>query len=303
MNQKVRTARLSVFSNITLIILKVIVGLISGSVSILSEAIHSTMDFIASVIAFFSVEISDTPPDERHPYGHGKFENVSGVIEALLIFVAAIWIIIEAVQRLKGNHSFESAGLGAMVMFFSAGVNILVSRQLYKTAKATNSIALEADALHLKTDVYTSLGVAIGLLLIKITHLFILDPIIAISVACLIFYESFQLLKKAFYPLIDEALSKEEIKHIRTILSNMGVSYHNLKTRRAGNYIFVEFHLVMNGSIPLDRVHDRCDEIENALSHEISNLTVNIHVEPFNSTQPSSRRSSKRQSKNITPLQ
>lgn len=302
MNQKVRTARLSVFSNITLIILKVIVGLVSGSVSILSEAIHSTMDFIASVIAFFSVGISDTPPDERHPYGHGKFENVSGVIEALLIFAAAIWIIIEAIQRLNGNHTFESAGLGALVMFFSAGVNMLVSHQLYKTAKATNSIALEADALHLKTDVYTSLGVAIGLLLIKITHLFLLDPIIAISVACLIFYESFQLLRKAFYPLIDEALTKEEIKHIRAILSKMGVSYHNLKTRRAGNYIFVEFHLVMDGKIPLDRVHHRCDEIENALSHEISNLTVNIHVEPID-PQISVHRFSKKQSKKLTPSQ
>jgi cation diffusion facilitator family transporter len=170
MNSKTKIARLSVASNALLIVMKLVVGVISGSVSIISEAIHSSMDLIAAIIAFFAVRVSDTPPDPEHPYGHGKVENVSGVIEGLLILVAAILIIIEAVKKLLGEtFELESLWLGAVVMFVSAVVNTIVSRKLYKVARATNYVALEADALHLKTDVYTSLGVAAGLCLILIT--------------------------------------------------------------------------------------------------------------------------------------
>jgi cation diffusion facilitator family transporter len=158
MNAKVKVAQLSIISNTLLIILKLAAGILSGSVSIISEAIHSSMDLIASVIAFFSVKVSDNPPDSRHPYGHGKVENISGVIEALLIFAAAIWIIFEAVKKLFGEKiELDSIALGSLVMIVSAIVNIFVSRRLYKVAHETNSVALEADALHLKTDVFTSL--------------------------------------------------------------------------------------------------------------------------------------------------
>ena len=130
MNKKTKVARLSIFSNTLLIICKVIVGVITGSVSIISEAIHSSMDLLAAIIAFLSVKISDTPPDKQHPYGHGKYENISGVIEAILIFVAAIWIVYEAVKKLTGANPVESIGIGSMVMFFSAIVNYIVSKQL-----------------------------------------------------------------------------------------------------------------------------------------------------------------------------
>lgn len=172
MNAKVSIARLSILSNTLLIILKLAVGLISGSVSIISEAIHSSMDLLAAIIAFLSVRVSDNPPDSRHPYGHGKIENISGVIEALLIFMAAIWIIIEAVKKLLGEKiELEAIGLGSLIMLISAIINAIVSKRLYKVARETNSVALEADALHLKTDVYTSLGVALGLGLIMVTGL------------------------------------------------------------------------------------------------------------------------------------
>lgn len=162
MNSKVKTARLSIISNTFLIILKLTVGILSGSVSIISEAIHSSMDLLAAVIAFFSVKLSDTPPDTRHPYGHGKLENISGVIEAVLIFVAAGLIITEAIKKITGeSFELEIIWVGALVMLISAVVNWLVSRKLYNVARETNSIALEADALHLKTYVYTSLGVAV----------------------------------------------------------------------------------------------------------------------------------------------
>ncbi|HEX3007492.1 MAG TPA: cation diffusion facilitator family transporter, partial [Bacteroidales bacterium] len=171
MNKKTKIARLSVASNTALIAMKVIAGIWSGSVSIISEAIHSLMDLIAAVIAYFSVKVSDNPPDEEHPYGHGKFENVSGVIEAFLILVAAIWIIYEAVHKIIKPTEVDSlgVGVGAVVMIVSGCINFLVSRQLYKVAKETESIALEADALHLKTDVYTSLGVGVGLFLMWLT--------------------------------------------------------------------------------------------------------------------------------------
>lgn len=280
MNKKVSIARLSIASNTLLIIMKFVVGIISGSVSILSEAIHSLMDLVAAVIAYFSVRVSDNPPDERHPYGHGKFENLSGVIEALLILIAAGWIVFEAVRKLSGQEPVESIGLGSLIMFISAGINFLVSRRLYKVAKETDSVALEADALHLKTDVYTSLGVGLGLLLIWITKLHILDPIIAILVAVLILKEAYELLARAFSPLLDSSLDKKEVLRLENHLSDLGVRYHDLKTRKAGSYVFVEFHLEMPPDKKLEEVHDYCDRIEEELKKQISNLRITIHAEP-----------------------
>ena len=281
MNPKVSIARLSIVSNTLLILLKMAVGLISGSVSIISEAIHSSMDLVAAIIAFLSVRVSDNPPDSRHPYGHGKIENISGVIEALLIFIAAIWIIVEAAKKLAGEKIvIDSIALGSIVMLISAIVNTIVSRRLYKVARATNSMALEADALHLKTDVYTSLGVSAGLGLILITGINWLDPIIAILVALFILRESYILLKKAFTPLLDTAWSELEIEELETRLNNLEVNYHNLRTRVAGNYRFVDIHIQIPADVSVGKAHKYCDKIENELTKVYENLTVTIHVEP-----------------------
>ena len=281
MNAKVSIARLSIFSNTLLIIMKLAVGLISGSVSIISEAIHSSMDLIAAIIAFLSVMVSDNPPDSRHPYGHGKVENISGVIEALLIFVAAIWIIIEAVKKLFVDKiELDSIALGSVIMFVSAIVNIIVSRRLYKVARETNSVALEADALHLKTDVYTSLGVAVGLGLIMITGINWLDPVIAIFVALFIIRESYLLLKRAFTPLLDTAWGSDEIEELEKTLKMLGVSYHDLRTRAAGNYRFIDLHIQIPGDVSVGSAHQYCDKIENELTSNYENLVVTIHVEP-----------------------
>ena len=281
MNPKVRIARLSIFSNTLLIIMKLSVGIIGGSVSIISEAIHSSMDLLAAIIAFLSVRVSDNPPDSRHPYGHGKIENISGVIEALLIFVAAIWIIVEAVKKLLGEKiEIESIALGSVVMLISALVNFIVSRRLYKVARETNSVALEADALHLSTDVYTSLGVALGLGLILVTGINWLDPVVAMLVAAFIIRESYQLLKKAFTPLLDTAWGEDEIEELENILTGLKVSYHDLRTRLAGNYRFIELHIQMPENESVGNAHQYCDKIENELTHNYQNLTVTIHVEP-----------------------
>lgn len=281
MNSKVSIARLSILSNTLLIVMKLAVGLISGSVSIISEAIHSSMDLVAAIIAFLSVRVSDNPPDSRHPYGHGKIENISGVIEALLIFVAAIWIIIEAAKKLTGDAiELESIGLGSVVMLVSAIINTIVSRRLYKVARETNSVALEADALHLKTDVYTSLGVAIGLGLIMVTGINWLDPVVAILVALFIIRESYFLLRKAFTPLLDTAWDESEIAGLEKTLNRLEVNYHDLRTRVAGNYRFVDLHILIPKEESVGNAHQYCDKIENELTSSYENLTVTIHVEP-----------------------
>ena len=281
MNSKVSIARLSLLSNTCLIIMKLVAGIISGSVSIISEAIHSSMDLIAAVIAFFSVRVSDNPPDSRHPYGHGKIENISGVIEALLIFIAAIWIVVEAVKRLMGEPiKLDSIGIGSLVMIISAAVNIFVSRKLYKVARATKSIALEADALHLKTDVYTSIGVAVGLALIIVTGIKWLDPVVAMLVALFIIKESFTLLKRAFTPLLDTAWNEDEIEDLKRRLNNLEINYHSLRTRIAGNYRFIDIHVEVPAYETVGDSHKYCDQIESALMAAYENLNVTIHVEP-----------------------
>jgi cation diffusion facilitator family transporter len=281
MNAKISIARLSILSNSLLIFMKLAAGLISGSVSILSEAIHSSMDLIAAIIAFFSVRVSDNPPDSRHPYGHGKIENISGVIESLLIFIAAIWIIIEALKKLFGEKiELDSIALGSIVMLISAIVNTYVSRRLYKVARLTNSVALEADALHLKTDIYTSLGVSIGLALIMVTGINWLDPVIAILVALFIIKEAYHLLVKAFTPLLDTAWNNDEIEELEKRLNGLNVSYHDLRTRVAGNYRFVDIHIQIPEYVTVGNAHKYCDKIEKELRNSYENLTVTIHVEP-----------------------
>ncbi len=174
----------------------------------------------------------------------------------------------------------DSLSLGFIVMFISAAVNFFVSRKLYKVAKETDSIALEADALHLKTDVFTSAGVGVGLLLIWLTGYTFLDPVVAILVALFILRESYVLLKNAYTPLLDSSLAPEETSIIENFLKENSLAYHNLKTRKAGQYRFAELHLEMPQNLTLKEVHDICDEVEEELKNRIKNLDINIHVEP-----------------------
>ncbi len=281
MNAKIKIARISVLSNVILIILKLFVGIISGSVSIISEAVHSSVDLVAAVIAFFSVKVSDTPPDSRHPYGHGKVENISGVIEAILIFLAAAWIVFEAVRKLLGeNIVLDKIWIGSLVMVVSAIVNAYVSTRLYKVAHNTRSVALEADALHHKTDIYTSAGVALGLVLILLTGVKWLDPAVAILVALFIIKESYNLLREAFTPLLDTAWDESEITDLKARLDKMGVRYHDLRTRAAGNYRFIDIHIEVPKEETVGDAHKYCDQIESELMSVFENLNVTIHVEP-----------------------
>lgn len=283
MNEKVKVASLSIASNTMLTLGKLIVGLSMNSVSVISEAIHSGLDLIAALIAFFAVRMSAKPADEDHNYGHGKYENVASIIEALLIIVAAVMIILNAIPKLKGGGEIHSLGLGAFVMAVSAVVNIIVSRKLMKVAKITESPALAADGWHLLTDVYTSLGVLAGLLAIYVTGLTIIDPLIAIGVAILIFKAAFDLIRDSMRSILDSCLPESEEQIIHDVLnrySNIFVEYHNLRTRKAGSDRYIDLHLIISKDKNTNEIHDLCYSIEQDILRQLPNVQILIYTEP-----------------------
>jgi cation diffusion facilitator family transporter len=276
-------AGLSILSNSLLVALKLTVGVIMGSVSVISEGVHSTVDLLAALIAFFSIRAAAKPADEEHEFGHGKIENISGTIEALLIFLAAILIIREAIVKIIDRAQPEFITLGIGIMAFSAVVNFFVSRRLHRIAHSTDSIALEADAWHLTTDVYTSLGVFAGLIVVEITHWYILDPIIAIGVALLIIRAAWNITRKSISGLVDVRLPKEEEDIITaSIIEHLGeiTGFHELRTRKAGSQRYINLHLVLPKSVTLEEAHRLCDHLEGDIKNKLSNGLVTIHCEP-----------------------
>ncbi|ATW26485.1 cation diffusion facilitator family transporter [Candidatus Formimonas warabiya] len=286
MDARVKAAQVSVMSNSLLVVLKLFVGLWMGSVSVISEAIHSGLDLVAALIAFLSLRQASQPADDQHQFGHGKIENVSGVLEAILIFIAAIWIMVEAVKKLMSGAHLESVGLGILVMGIAALINFFVARYLFSVAKATDSIALKADALHLSTDVFTSLGVMAGLGLIKLTGIQVLDPLAAMIVGCLIIKASFALTKEALLPLIDTKLPEAEEKEIIDIIRGYQqdfVEFHKLRSRKAGSERHIDLHLVVPRDKHVREVHAMCDQIELEIKHRFASSHVLIHIEPCES--------------------
>ena len=278
-----KAALLSIVSNSSLIAFKIVAGILSGSISIISEAIHSATDLIASMIAFFSVGRSSMPADREHPFGHGKIENVSGVAEGVLIFVAAGFILNEALGKITNPQPIEQAGLAIGVMLLSALVNTFVSRRLYRVSVAEHSMALEADSLHLKTDVYAALGVAFGLTLALITGWDILDPAIAIAVACLIVKEAYVLCKRGVSFLLDSKLpDADEAKIIGIIESHQNeiVDFHKLKTSRAGALTNVDFHITLDPSMTVEDAHAIVGELKCDIASAFGTTRVSVHIDP-----------------------
>ncbi len=283
---KMRAALVSVASNATLVILKLVVGLFSGSVSIISEAIHSGNDLLAAIIAYFSVRISDRPADEEHPFGHGKAESISGVVEAGLIIIAAIWIIEEAIRKIIHGGEVQHLGWGTAVMLTSVVLNTFVARFLFRVAKKEDSVALEADAHHLSTDVYTSLGVSIGLALVWITGWHIIDPIVAILVAMLIFSIGWKLTVTAGRQMMDTSLPPEEIAEIKTMIDSETriYSWHKLRTRKSGSHRHIDFHIVFRAEALLVEAHQVADQLEKQIMDRFPPAHVVIHVDPYDPT-------------------
>ena len=280
---KNRTAKLSVASNATLVFLKLIVGFYSGSVSIVSEGLHSAVDLLAAMIALFAVNRSGIPADKQHAYGHGKIENVSGAVEAILIIFAAVWIVYEAWHKLNIQEQPEFLEYGILVMALSIVLNIWVSQRLFKVARETESHALEADALHLRTDVITSAGVLVGLAAMKITGLTWIDPAIAIFVAIFIFKAGYDMTRKSLAELNDVSLPEEETSSIRDILDKHPevIAYSRLRTRRSGSQRMADMTIALENDIPLAEAHAISDDIENVLKERLKLSDVTIHLEPI----------------------
>lgn len=283
LSRKTLAAILSVISNSTLVVFKLVVGFLSGSVSVIAEGIHSANDLIAALIALVSVRIAERPPDREHPYGHGKAESISAAAEAILIVGAAIWIVAEAIQKILHPKPVEHLGWGTVVMATSVLLNVLVSRYLFRVAREEDSPALEADAHHLATDVYTSLGVLLALSVTWLTGWYMIDPLMAIGVAVLILRIGLSLTMKSLHHLMDAQLPVAEVLRVKGILNadTRIHSWHNLRTRKSGNIRHIDLHIVFRNDATLLEAHQVADELEKRIAKELAPAHVVIHVDPY----------------------
>jgi cation diffusion facilitator family transporter len=287
LSEKASAARLSVIGSAVLIVLKLSVGWRIGSVAVVSEALHSSADLVAALIAFFAVKVADTPPDDDHPYGHGKVESLSGLVEAILIACAAAYIAFEAIHVLQSDRVATALGPGIFVMVFSALVNAGISVNLLRVARRTESPALAADARHLLVDVWTSIGVGIGLTLAHFTGIRWLDPISALIVAVIVLHAAYSVARDAILPLTDIALPREEIEAFEKIMVSDSriLGFHKLRTRRAGSHRLVDVHIQVDDEMSLREAHALTEEIEDQLRACLPNTHVMIHTEPFEEEQ------------------
>jgi cation diffusion facilitator family transporter len=287
---KTRAAALSIASNTILIALKLAAGAITGSVAIITEAMHSSVDLIASIVAFVSVRTADKPADTDHPYGHDKFENLAAAIESLLILVGAGVIVFESVRRLSNGTRVQSLGVGIAVIAFSVLANVTVSTVLARRARETDSPALEGDAAHLRTDAATSAAVLVGLVLVQVTGAAWLDPVIALAVAAAIVYAGIKLLMRASRVLVDEALPPEELDAVRAAIAEFGprgvCGYHKLRARRAGSRRYVDLHVQFVKGTTLEDAHRTAHGLQDAIRERLRGADVLIHLEPEASVHP-----------------
>lgn len=287
---KQRTAFLSIGSNTALILLKVVAGTLTGSIAILSEAMHSSIDLVASLVAYFSVRIADEPADERHSYGHEKIENLAAALEALLILVGSAVIAFEAVRRLiTGGHT-RVLGFGIGVIAVSAVVNLIVSARIARVGRRTDSPALQGDAAHLRTDAISSLGVLAALILVKVTGAQWIDPVAALVVASAIVVTGIRLLVRSGEVLVDQALPAQETETIARVIQAFDdgavVGFHQLRTRRGGSQRYVDVHIQFRRGTSLEQAHRAAHELQDQIAAALGGADVLIHLEPEDRLRP-----------------
>ena len=287
---KTRAAALSIASNAILIALKLAAGAITGSVAILTEAMHSSIDLIASFVAYFSVREADKPADDEHPYGHDKIENLAAAIEAMLILVGSGVIIYAAVRSLVNGAEVHSLGIGIGVIAISIVANVVVSTVIARRARETDSPALEGDAAHLRTDAATSAAVLLGLVVVQLTGATWLDPVIALVVAGAIVYAGVRLLARASRVLVDEALPPQELDAVRHAIIEFGprgvCGYHKLRARRAGSRRYVDLHVQFTSGTTLEDAHETAHALQDSIRARLRGADVLIHLEPEGSVHP-----------------
>jgi len=276
-------SKLTLVVVIGLIALKVAAAVITGSISILAQAMDSFLDLFAVVITLFAVVIAIKPADEKHPFGHGKVENIAAIVQAILIFIAGSLIVYSAVRRMVTGATVGLTEAGIGVMLVSIIVSIFLSRHLLKVSQTVDSIALQANARNIAADVYSAAAVLAGLVAVRFTGLNILDPIIAIAVASLILKTGYDVLSNSFGGLVDVKLPDDEERIIRQCIiehESEVVSFHELRTRKVGNQRHIDLHLVLSKYVNVEEAHRMCDHLEQDIEVKLQRTDVTIHVEP-----------------------
>lgn len=276
-------AKLSIASVSFLILIKAVASIVTGSISIRADLIHSVIDLSGVIIGYISIMISGKPPDEEHAFGHGKVENIASAVIAGLIFIAAGAIAYEAVKRLILGGTVELITVGIYVTAAAIVINGATSWYALRVARSTDSVALEATAQHMYADVLSSVAVLVGLILVSLTGLTILDPIVALLVAVLIVRTAYLTMKNSLSGLMDQKLPEAEENAIRLSIMEHGgdiVGFHELRTRKSGNQRYVDLHMVMPKEVSIEDAHRLCDHLEEDIGNKLRHTSITIHVEP-----------------------
>jgi cation diffusion facilitator family transporter len=281
--RKIAAARLSIATAVTLAAVKLVAGILTGSLAVIASAIDSTLDILMSGVNFFAIRQAEQPADESHPFGHGKFETLATLFQALIIAASGSWIVIESIHRLIDGAALQRVGQGALVLLASAIVSVLISRHLRKVGRETESSALEADALHFAMDIYTNLALMAGLVILSFVELPWLDPLMSLLVACYILYEAFKLIRHALREVLDAELPdavRHEVLKLVEIHKGDLLDVHNLRTRRAGSQKIMDFHLTVCKHLTVEQAHSIADHLEERIREQIAGSDVTIHIEP-----------------------
>jgi cation diffusion facilitator family transporter len=288
---KGRAAALSVASNSLLIAAKLVAGFATGSVAVLTEGVHSSVDLLASIVALVSVRKSGEPADRDHRYGHEKVENLAAATEAALILVGAGIITYQAIARLVRGSHVHTVGIGIAVVAASAVVNLVVSRVIARRARASGSVALEGDAMHLSADALSSVAVLGGLVLIAATHAYWIDPVVALVVAAGLVIAGLRLLRRASRALVDEALPEADLALVRDAISAVGtprgvIGFHELRSRAAGSRRYVDLHVQFAAGTTLEAAHATAHALSDEIALRLGGADVLVHLEPADRVRP-----------------
>ncbi len=286
-NPKIRAATLSITGAAGLAVIKLFVAVASGSMAVMASAVDSLLDILMSGVNFMAIRQAEQPPDECHPFGHGKFETLATLFQSLVITGSGGWIIYEATLRLSEGNGLQNINQGIGILAFSAAASWVIARYLRKVAQQTDSSALEADSLHFRMDIYSNLGLMTGLLLIRWFDIYWLDSALSILVASYILHEALQLIKRSMTDILDKELPEEIKQQVHELISTHEgplSGYHGLRTRRAGSLKIMDFHLEVCKEMTVAEAHAVADNLEKKIEKNIPNSDVIIHIEPCHMT-------------------
>jgi len=284
-SSKIGAARLYLGVVVGLIVLKLAASWLTGSLSVLAQAADSLLDLLSGIVTLMAIGVANKQADDEHPYGHGKVDDIAGVIQGIFIAVAGGLIIYSSIQRIISGTTVKIAEAGIAVMLVSIAASIILSRHLWKVARASNSAAIEASAHNISADVYSALAVLTGLVIVRLTGLNIVDSIIAIAVAVYILKIGYDTIRKPFLKLIDTRVSSAKEAAIKKCIASHSheiVGFHRLRTRQSGDQYYIDLHIVMRKEISLEHSHQICDLIEAEIRNRLPNSSITIHAEPCN---------------------